>query len=122
MCIYAGTSAESAPKVVSEVVSEFRRLKNERVSDEELRRVKDQLKGNLMLSLESSTARMSNLARQEMYFDRFFDLDEIIERVEAVSPDDLSGLANDMFQTDKTAVTILGNLDGMKLSSEALAG
>ncbi len=121
MCIYAGTSAESAPKVVSEVVNEFRRLKNERVTEEELRRVKDQLKGNLMLSLESSTARMSNLARQEMYFDRFFDLDEIIERVEAVSSDDLSGLANDMFQTDKTAVTILGNLEGMKLSREALA-
>ena len=121
MCIYAGTSAESAPKVVSEVVNEFRRLKNERVSDEELRRVKDQLKGNLMLSLESSTARMSNLARQDMYFDRFFDLDEIIERVEAVSSEDLSELANDMFQTDKTAVTILGNLDGMRLSREALA-
>ena len=50
----------------------------ETVDSEELRRVKDQLKGSLMLSLESTTARMSNLARQDMYFDRFFDLDEII--------------------------------------------
>jgi predicted Zn-dependent peptidase len=120
MCVYAGTSVESAPKVVTEVVNEFRRLKSESISSEELRRVKDQLKGNLMLSLESSTARMSNLARQEMYFDRFFDLDEIIERVEAVTADDITELANDMFQTEKTAVTILGNLDGMKLSREAL--
>lgn len=120
MCVYAGTSAESAPKVVSEIVSEFRRLKNETISEDELRRVKDQLKGNLMLSLESSTARMSNLARQEMYFDRFFDLDEIIQRVEAVTADDLTELANEMFQTEKTAVTILGNLEGMKLSRDAL--
>ena len=120
MCVYAGTSAESAPKVVSEIMSEFRNLKNEKISDEELRRVKDQLKGNLMLSLESSTARMSNLARQEMYFDRFFDLDEIIERVEAVSADDISDLANEMLQADKVAVTVLGNLEGMKLSREAI--
>ena len=120
MCVYAGTSAESAPKVVSEIVNEFRRLKNETISEDELRRVKDQLKGNLMLSLESSTARMSNLARQEMYFDRFFDLDEIIQRVEAVTSGDLTELANEMFQTEKTAVTVLGNLEGMKLSRDAL--
>jgi predicted Zn-dependent peptidase len=120
MCVYAGTSAESAPKVVSEIMSEFRNLKNEKISDDELRRVKDQLKGNLMLSLESSTARMSNLARQEMYFDRFFDLDEIIERVESVSSDDIHDLANEMLQPDKVAVTILGNLDGMKLTREAI--
>src|SRR5205807_2639535 len=121
MCVYAGTSAESVPKVVSEIVSEFRGLKNDRIAEEELRRVKDQLKGNLMLSLESSTARMSNLARQEMYFDRFFDLDEIIDRVEAVTSDDLINLANSMFKSDSIAVTVLGNLDGMKLSREALA-
>jgi predicted Zn-dependent peptidase len=120
MCVYAGTSAESAPKVVSQIVNEFRDLKNDRIAEEELRRVKDQLKGNLMLSLESSTARMSNLARQEMYFDRFFDLDEIIERVEAVTSDDLIELANTMFKSDMIAVTVLGNLDGMKLSREAL--
>jgi predicted Zn-dependent peptidase len=120
MCVYAGTSAESVPKVVSEIVSEFRGLKNDRIAEDELRRVKDQLKGNLMLSLESSTARMSNLARQEMYFDRFFDLDEIIDRVEAVTSDDLINLANSMFKSDSIAVTVLGNLDGMKLSREAL--
>ena len=61
--------------------------------EEELRRSKDQLKGSLMLSLESSTARMSNLARQEMYFDRFYDLDELIEKIEAVTADDLQTLA-----------------------------
>ena len=71
--VYAGTSLASASKVVQSVVSEFRKLKVEPVPEEELSRSKAQLKGSLMLSLESSTARMSNLARQEMYFDRFYD-------------------------------------------------
>src|SRR5882757_11335371 len=74
LSVYAGTSRESASKVVQSVVSEFRKLKAEPVPEEELRRSKDQLKGSLMLSLESSSARMSNLARQEMYFDRFYGL------------------------------------------------
>ena len=102
-------------------VNEFKQLKTDRISDEELRRVKDQLKGSLMLSLESSSARMSNLARQEMYFDKFFDLDEIIERVEAVTTDELRDMATGMFNPESIAVTVLGNLDGMKLSREALA-
>src|ERR1700686_1287033 len=80
MCVYAGTSRESAIKVVECVVEEFRNLKTTPVPEEELRRSKDQLKGSLMLSLESSTARMSNLARQEMYYDHFYGLDELIER------------------------------------------
>src|ERR1700741_1474641 len=90
MAVYAGTSLASAAKVVQSVVSEFRKLKNEPVPADELRRAKDQLKGSLMLSLESSTARMSNLARQEMYYDRFYGLDEIIERIEAVTAKDLT--------------------------------
>src|SRR5436305_1536278 len=121
LSVYAGTSRESAAKVVRSVVSEFRKLKLDIVSDEELRRAKDQLKGSLMLSLESSTARMSNLARQEMYFDRFFSLDEIIEKIEEVTPDDLIQLAHEFFRGENIAVTVLGNLNGLKITREQLA-
>jgi len=121
LSIYAGTSRESAVKVVESVVSEFQKLKSELVPPEELRRSKDQLKGSLMLSLESSTARMSNLARQEMYFDRFYGLDELIEKIEAVTAAELQELANFFFQTENIAVTILGNLNGLRLTREQLA-
>jgi predicted Zn-dependent peptidase len=121
LSVYAGTSRESAEKVVQSVVSEFSKMKNELVPPEELRRAKDQLKGSLMLSLESSTARMSNLARQEMYFDRFFGMDELIEKIEQVSAEELKALAEEFFQTDSIAVTVLGNLDGFKLHREQLA-
>jgi predicted Zn-dependent peptidase len=86
-----------------------------------LSRAKAQLKGSLMLSLESSTARMSNLARQEMYFDRFYDLDELIERIEAVTADDLAELANQFFKTESVALTALGNLPGLKITRDQLA-
>ncbi len=121
MCVYAGTSRESATKVVESVMKEFRDLKSTPVPDEELRRAKDQLKGSLMLSLESSTARMSNLARQEMYFDRFYSLDELIERIEAVTAEDLQQTADQFFRTEQIAVTILGNLNGLKLTRDQLA-
>jgi len=103
------------------VVSEFHKLKAEQVPDEELRRSKDQLKGSLMLSLESSTARMSNLARQEMYFDRFFSMDELLEKIEAVTADELLELAKEFFHTESIAVTVLGNLNGLRLTREQLA-
>jgi predicted Zn-dependent peptidase len=121
LTVYAGTSRESALKVVHSVVGEFRKLKKEPVPAEELRRSKDQLKGSLMLSLESSTARMSNLARQEMYFDHFYDLDELIEKIEAVTVEDLQSLAQEFFKTESVAVTALGNLNGLKLSRDQLA-
>jgi predicted Zn-dependent peptidase len=121
LSIYAGTSRESAPKVVGSIVAELRRLKNEPVPEDELRRAKDQLKGSLMLSLESSTARMSNLARQEMYFEHFFGLDELIEKIEAVTAEDVRATAEEFFRQEMLAVTVLGNLNGLKISRDQLA-
>jgi predicted Zn-dependent peptidase len=121
LAVYAGTSLASAPKVVQSVVGEFRKLRTEPVLEEELQRSKAQLKGSLMLSLESSTARMSNLARQEMYFDRYYDLDDLIARIEAVTAEDLASLANEFFKTESVAVAALGNLTGLKISRDQLA-
>ena len=121
LSVYAGTSRESAPKVVQSIVHECRELKTQPISEEELKRAKDQLKGSLMLSLESSTARMSNLARQEMYYDHFFTMDEIIDRIQAVTVEDLLQSANELFQPQLIAVTVLGNLNGLKITRDSLA-
>jgi predicted Zn-dependent peptidase len=121
MSVYAGTSRESAVRVVESIVAEFRNLKADAVPAEELQRAKDQLKGSLMLSLESSSSRMSNLARQEMYFDRFFTMDELIKRIEQVTAADLQMLASEFFRPESIAVTVLGNLQGMKLTRAQLA-
>ncbi len=120
LAVYAGTSKESAPKVVQSVLKEFRQLKDVPVTGEELIRAKAQLKGSLMLSLESSMARMSNLARQEMYYDRFYGMNEITERIEAVQAEDVQRVAQEFFIADQIAVTVLGNLNGLKLSREQI--
>jgi predicted Zn-dependent peptidase len=121
LSVYAGTSRESAAKVVRAIVNEFHQLKTVPITEEELKRAKDQLKGSLMLSLESSTARMSNLARQEMYYDHFVGMDEIINRIQAVTVEDLLRSANELFQPELIAVTILGNLAGLKVTRDSLA-
>src|SRR5512140_774922 len=82
LLVSAGTSAGSAPKVVEAVIKEFRSFKEEPIPAEELRRAKDHLKGSLMLGLESTSSRMANLARQELFFGRFYTLDELLESIE----------------------------------------
>ncbi len=82
LSVYAGCAAESVPEVVELVGQELRAMRTEAVGDEELRRAKDHLKGSLMLSLESTSSRMTHLARQEMYFGRHVTLDEIIAGIE----------------------------------------
>jgi predicted Zn-dependent peptidase len=120
LCVYAGTSADRAVQVIDLIMEEFRRLKSEPLQPGELRRAQDQLKGNLLLSLESSMSRMSNLARQQMYFERFFDLDEIIQRVEAVTEEEVMAMAANLFHSDRVALTMLGRLDGLHLNRKQL--
>ncbi|HLI86534.1 MAG TPA: pitrilysin family protein [Bryobacteraceae bacterium] len=120
LSIYAGTSLESAPKVVESIVKEFRDLKENPVGEDELRRAKDHLKGSLMLSLESTASRMTNLARQEMYFNRFFTLDELVESIETVAAADVQRIAQTFFDPKLIGLTVLGNLENLKIGREDL--
>jgi predicted Zn-dependent peptidase len=121
LTIYAGTSLESTEKVLGLVAGELRALKNDLVSVEELRRAKDHLKGSMILSLESTGARMSNLARAEMNFGKFFSQDEILAAIEGVTREEVLAAANEFFRPDQVAATVVGNLDGFQLSREQLA-
>jgi predicted Zn-dependent peptidase len=114
-CVYAGTSAGKALEVVDLILAEFRNLKESAITAEELTRAKDQMKGNILLSLESSNARMANLARQEMYFHQFYSADEIIARIEQVTAEEVQAMAQRLFEPERIAVTLLGRLDGVKL-------
>ena len=119
--IYAGTAQETAKQVVESVIQEFRQLKNDLIGNDELRRAKDHLKGSLMLSLESTSSRMSNLARQELYFNRFMSLDEMIDSIEAVTREQVQDIAREFFQTQNIAVAMLGRLAGLSVTREDLA-
>jgi predicted Zn-dependent peptidase len=120
LIIYAAMSPESGREVLSLVVEELRRIKDEPITDAELQLAKDHLKGNLMLSLESSSSRMSNLARQELYFGHQFSLDEILAGIDQVGRDGTRSLARELFDPARCAVAVLGNAAGARLDAVAL--
>jgi predicted Zn-dependent peptidase len=119
--IYAGTGVETARQVVDSINHEIVKFKEDLIGDDELRRAKDHLKGSLMLSLESTSSRMSNLARQELYFPRFYSFDEMLESIESVTRDQVQQVAQEFFRTDNIALAMLGRVKGMEISREDLA-
>jgi predicted Zn-dependent peptidase len=120
MAVYAGTSAKSVEALVDGVISEFRKVKSEKLTAVELRHAKDHIKGSLMLSLESTGSRMSNLARQWLTYGRFYNLDEIIAMVEAVTAEEVMEVAEDLLRGERISVTLLGRLDGITVGRERL--
>ena len=111
--IYAGTSRDSAREVIGLTVEEVRKLCGETLGEVELRRAKDHLRGSLVLSLEYTGARMSQLAREEIYFGRSFTLDELLSEIEAVTADDVQRIASGLFR-DRLAASVLGDLQGWR--------
>jgi predicted Zn-dependent peptidase len=120
LCVYAGTSVGKGLEVVDLILEEFRKLKQEPLPADELTRAKDQVKGNILLGLESSNSRMANLARQEMYFHQFMTVDEIIARIGEVSAAQVQAMAQRLFDPARIAVALLGRLDGVKLKRSQL--
>ena len=119
--IYAGTGVETARQVVTSVIQEIVNIKQDLIGEDELRRAKDYLKGSLMLSLESTSSRMSNLARQELYFPRFSSFDEMLASIEGVTREQVQQVAQEFFQTDKVALAMLGRVKGMEIRRDDLA-
>ena len=118
--IYAGCSNEAVGEVIDLVVEELRTVKHVPVPAAELQRAKDHLKGSLMLSLENTASRMSHVARQEIYFERQVGLDETLEGVEKVTPEDVQRVAAELFTDDGLSATVLGNVNGLQIPRERL--
>ena len=118
--VYAGCSNDAVGQVIDLVVEELRGVKLAPVPVAELQRAKDHLKGSLMLSLENTASRMSHLARQEIYFDRQFGLDETLQGIERVTVDDVQRVAADLFGNGALSATVLGNVNGLQIPQERL--
>ena len=118
--IYAGTSPEHLDEVLDLSLAELRRTLREPVGEEELRLVKDQAVSSILLGLESTSARAGSLARQEIIHGRRIPPDEIIARIEAVTPEDLLRVASAFFRTDALALGALGDLNGFRVDRARL--
>jgi predicted Zn-dependent peptidase len=116
--VYLATSPAQAREALAVVLAELRRLRREPVGQQELHEAKEHLKGSLVLAMESSSSRMSRLAKQEIYFGRQTDLDELIAEVDAVTVDGIHQLAGELLAADELSVTALGRVEESRLADE----
>jgi predicted Zn-dependent peptidase len=106
--VYAGCAADKVGEVIDLTMAELAELRRTPVGAAELQRAKDHLKGSLMLSLENTSSRMSQLARHEIYFGRHFSLDELLSAIDEVTADDVQQVAVDLFSGGAPVATIVG--------------
>jgi len=111
LTVYAGADPANALEVVRLVTKELKKIKEEGITPAEELRVKNQIKGSLILSLESSNSHMSRIARQEIYFGKYLSMDDIIKGVEKVTAEHVHRLAQQLFTGENMSLAILGPLN-----------
>jgi len=118
--IYAGATPAHLDQVLDLSLKELRRVVRELIVPDELQLAKEQAVSSVLLSLESSSARCGALARQEIVHGRRISPDEIIKKIEAVTPEDMLRIARTCFQTPTLSVGALGNLNGFYVDRSRL--
>src|SRR5213593_406169 len=118
--VYVGTSAEWVREVVEVIRGELGRVVREGLAEAELARVKNQMKGNMLLGLETSDSRMSRIAKNAIYFGRDVPIEEVARGIDDVGNVDIVHVAKRLFRPGTLALTVLGDLRGEKLNDEVL--
>ncbi len=121
VAVYAGTNPEWVDEVIEVTLAEIKKVKREGLTQPELDRAKSQIKGNMLLGMESTDSRMNRLARNEIYFRRDVPLEELAKGIESVTNDQVVELASRCFQPDQMAMVMLGDLKGRNISDDVFA-
>lgn len=120
LVIYAGTSPAKLDDVLDITSAELKRLKSEPVTLLELDASREQIKGNMLLSLESTDNRMTKLAKNEIYFGRYMPLAELTDGFDAVTPEGLLSLAEEIFDERYLTLALTGRLEGKRCEPSRL--
>jgi predicted Zn-dependent peptidase len=118
--IYAACAPKNLRRVLDLTLEELRTFRRDGATADELAAAKLHLKGSILLSLESTTSRMSGIARQEYYFGRQFSADEIIEHIDAVTLDELVSVATTVSDAESLSLTLIGNMKDPGITVEEL--
>ena len=115
MCgVYVGVDPKNAKETIEVILNEILKLKKIPVDSTELRSAKEYTKGNLMLASESIDNQMVRLAQNEIHFGRYIPLQEVVNKIEEVTADDIIDLASTLFDNDQLAITLLGPVPDKK--------
>jgi predicted Zn-dependent peptidase len=118
--VYAACAPKNVRRVLDSTLAELRKIRNEGATADELASAKLHLKGSILLSLESTTSRMSGIARQEYYFGRQYTPDDIIDHIDAVTLDDIQRAAQTVVDPESLSLTMLGNVKDPGITPEFL--
>lgn len=118
--LYAATDASNFSKMLKSILKELRELKKSGITEDELARARDHLKGSLMLGLESTSSRMNRLAKQEMHFATFLSMDAMLAAIAGVRLEEVQALLGQLLDEEHLALTTLGPLDRRNLPRELL--
>jgi predicted Zn-dependent peptidase len=119
--IYAGTNPEWVEEVIEVTLGEVNKIAHDGLTEEELARAKSQLKGNMLLGMESTESRMNRAARNEIYFGRDIPLEELAREIDKVTHDQVLELAEASLLSGKMAMVLLGDLKGRKFGPDVFA-
>ena len=114
--IYAGTSEDRVQVVVNLILEELKRLRNDPLTDKEMIQAKELIKGNFLLSMESSDNRMIRLAKNEIFFERYIYPEDVMASIDAVSAEDVRRLACEIFTPHTITLAATGRISEKDLS------
>ena len=114
---YVATEPKSLTEALGVMLKECSRLKKKKLSALTLDQIKAQLKGNMTLAMESTSARMNRLDRQELVLGRFYSLDQTLKEIDSLKSTDILKVANLMFDNDKLAIAVKGPADKKALEN-----
>lgn len=109
--VYAGVSRKRVREATQLIVKEIRSLKDT-ITDTELERAKNQLKGNIVLGLESTSSRMNNIARQEIYHGKYLSPKEIMDKIDSITLHQIQELAERVVRKEQFSLTVYGPVSG----------
>jgi predicted Zn-dependent peptidase len=105
--VYFSTNQNQYAKVIDIIYKEFKKLKDITISEKELKKVKEYLKGGVLLSLESTTNRMMRIANSILYYDKVFSVEDYISKIEKITVEDVQKTANELLNDSKLIKVIL---------------
>ena len=105
--VYFSTNEKMIDRAISLVLKEFRKLRETKITDKELKKAKESIKGNLILSLENTSNRMIRMAQSELYYNRIKSLEEILEEIDSVTAEDILDISNELLQEDSFIKVII---------------
>lgn len=120
--IYTALGKETEEKAIRLIKEECLRLAQEGPDRSELRRCREQAKTNMLLGMESTSGRMNNLGRSEMFFGHTPELEEIMEKYDAITADDIAQLAQQCFDFDQASLCAVGRVGETDHYMELLRG